>query len=235
MNRAQHSTAVRPRKEDKGQQRPLSLADRAFEEIEEMIVGGTLAPGALISESELGQKLKMGRTPIREALARLKFLGFVDVHPRRGTSVSGVDIIRHLQVLEVRRPLEEAVAMHAIERATESDVAELRSVARQLVQAGNSGDRLHYFRVKRDLHRAQVNAAHNEVLENTMRILHAQARRFWWTYEPTESFPHAAKLHRAITEHVIARDKKKAVQAVDDLFEHLEALTRQVIERRRRF
>jgi DNA-binding GntR family transcriptional regulator len=224
---------TRARKAERSQQRPLSLADRAFEEIEEMIVGGRLAPGGLISESELGQILKMGRTPIREALSRLKFLGFVDVHPRRGISVSGVDVIRHLQVLEVRRPLEESIAMHAIERATEADVAELKSVARRIVQAGNSGDRLNYFRVKRDLHRAQVNAAHNEVLEITMRVLHAQARRFWWTYEPTESFPQAAKLHTAITEHVIARDKKKAVQAVHDLFEHLESLTRQVIERRR--
>jgi DNA-binding GntR family transcriptional regulator len=224
-----------PAWKEKGQQQPPQLlADRAFEEIEEMIVGGTLAPGALISESELGHILKMGRTPIREALARLKFLGFVDVHPRRGISVSGVDVIRHLQVLEVRRPLEESVAMHAIERATKSDVAELRSVARQLGQAASSGDRLNYFRVKRDLHRAQVNAAHNEVLEGTMRVLHAQARRFWWTYEPTESFPEAARLHRAITEHVVARDKKKAVHAVHHLFEHLESLTRQVIERRRR-
>jgi DNA-binding GntR family transcriptional regulator len=230
-----HNPVMRPRKADKEQQRPQSLADRAFEEIEEMIVGGTLAPGTLISESELGQHLKMGRTPIREALARLKFLGFVDVHPRRGISVSGVDVIRHLQVLEVRLPLEQAIAIHAIDRATESDIAELKAVARRIVQAGNGGDRLNYFRVKRDLHRAQVDAAHNEVLAGTMRVLHAQARRFWWTYEPTESFPQAAKLHRAISDHVIARDKKKAVRAVHDLFEHLEGLTRQVIERRQRF
>lgn len=90
-------------------QQRQSLADRAFEEIEEMIVGGRLAPGALISESELSQVLKMGRTPIREAIARLKFIGFVDVHSRRGISVSGVDVIRHLEVLEVRRPLEQSV------------------------------------------------------------------------------------------------------------------------------
>jgi DNA-binding GntR family transcriptional regulator len=198
------------------------------------LAAGSRREGGLISESELGQVLKMGRTPIREALARLKFLGFVDVHPRRGISVSGVDVIRHLQVLEVRLPLEEAVAIHAIDRATESDLAALRAVARRIVQAGNSDDRLNYFRVKRDLHHAQVNAAHNEVLAGTMRVLHAQARRFWWTYEPTESFPQAAKLHRAITEHVVARDKKKALRAVHDLFEHLESLTRQVIERRRR-
>jgi DNA-binding GntR family transcriptional regulator len=216
-------------------ERPQSLADRAFEEIEEMIVGGTLAPGALISESELSRMLKMGRTPIREAIARLKFIGFVDVHSRKGISVSGVDVIRHLEVLEVRRPLEESVVLHAIERATESDISELASVSRQLSQAAKGGDRIAYFRIKRALHDAQVRAAHNDVLAATMRILHAQARRFWWTYEPTGSFPHAAKLHCAITERVIARDTKRAAQAVHELFNHLEMLTKQVVERRRKF
>ena len=222
-------------KAEKVQQRQQSLADRAFESIEEMIVGGTVAPGSLISESELSKILKMGRTPVREAIARLRFIGFVDVHSRKGISVSGVDIIRHLEVLEVRRPLEETVVQHAIERATESDVAELSSVSRQLVQSAKSGDRIAYFRVKRALHEAQVRAAHNDVLAGTMRILQAQARRFWWTYEPTESFPAAAKLHCAISEQVIARNKKRAVQAVNDLFNHLEALTRQVVDRRHRF
>ena len=198
-------------------------------------MGGTVAPGSLISESELSKILKMGRTPVREAIARLRFIGFVDVHSRKGISVSGVDIIRHLEVLEVRRPLEETVVQHAIERATESDVAELTSVSRQLVQSAKSGDRIAYFRVKRALHEAQVRAAHNDVLAGTMRILQAQARRFWWTYEPTESFPAAAKLHCAISEQVIARNKKRALQAVNDLFNHLEALTRQVVDRRRRF
>jgi DNA-binding GntR family transcriptional regulator len=220
---------------EKVQQRQPSLADRAFESIEEMIVGGTFAPGSLISESELSKILKMGRTPVREAIARLRFIGFVDVHSRKGISVSGVDVIRHLEVLEVRRPLEETVVLHAIERATESDMAELTSVSHQLVHPAKSGDRIVYFRVKRALHEAQVRAAHNDVLAGTMRILHAQARRFWWTYEPTESFPAAAKLHWAISEHVIARNKKRAVQAVNDLFDHLEMLTRQVVDRRRRF
>jgi DNA-binding GntR family transcriptional regulator len=225
----------RPVNPEKVPQPRQSLADRAFEEIEEMIVVGKLAPGALVSESELSQVLKMGRTPIREATARLKFIGFVDVHSRRGVSVSGVDVIRHLEVLEVRRPLEQSVALHAIERATEEDIADLRNVSRQLIQAVKSGDRIVYFRVKRALHDAQVRAAHNEVLAATMRILHAQARRFWWTYEPTESFPFAAKLHCTITEHIIARDHKKAAQSVNELFNHLEALTKQVIDRRRRF
>ena len=114
-------------------------------------------------------------------------------------------------------------------------MSELASVSRQLSQVAQGADRIVYFRVKRALHDVQVRAAHNQVLAATMRILHAQARRFWWTYEPTEGFPHAAKLHCAITERVIARDSKGAAAAVNELFNHLEILTKQVIERRRRF
>ena len=235
QSRGRIESMARAVKADKVQQRQQSLADRAFEDIEEMIVGGKLAPGSLISESELSKILKMGRTPIREAIARLRFIGFVEVHSRKGISVSGVDIIRHLEVLEVRRPLEESVVLHAIERATETDVAELASVSQQLLQASKSGDRIAYFRVKRALHETQVRAAHNDVLAATMRILHAQARRFWWTYEPTESFPFASKLHCAVTETVISRNKKKAAQAVNHLFNHLETLTKQVVDRRGRF
>jgi DNA-binding GntR family transcriptional regulator len=223
----------RSMKRKKVEQRLQSLADRAFEAIEEMIIGGTLTPGALVSESELSQILEMGRTPIREAIARLKFIGFVDVHPRRGVLVSGVDVIRHLQVLEVRRPLEESVVVHAVERASESDLSELARISREIALAAKSGDRINYFRVKRSLHDAQVRAAHNDVLAGTMRILHAQARRFWWTYEPTESFPKASQLHSAISRQVIQRDREKAVQAVAELFEHLEILTRQIIDRKR--
>ena len=226
--------ASRPMKREKVQ-RLQSLADRAFDAIEEMIVGGDLAPGALVSESELRQILKMGRTPIREAIARLKFIGFVDVHPRRGVSVSGVDVIRHLQVLEVRRPLEESLVRHAIERANPDDLAELTRASREVALAGKSDDRINYFRAKKALHDAQVHATHNDVLAGTMRILHAQARRFWWTYEPTESFPNASQLHCAITEHVILRDREKAVEAVGELFEHLEILTKQIIDRRQKF
>ena len=48
-----------------------SLTDRAYAEIEEMIITLRLAPGSAISESDLSAHLGIGRTPIREALQRL--------------------------------------------------------------------------------------------------------------------------------------------------------------------
>src|SRR3984957_20984821 len=133
------------------QQQAQSLADIAYETIEEMIVSRRLIPGEMISEGQIGKALKMGRTPIREAIARLKHIGFVEVHSRRGILVSGVDVIRHLELLEVRRPLEECVVRYGVERATPDERKILKAIARDLLDAAKAGDRIRYFRIKRSL------------------------------------------------------------------------------------
>jgi DNA-binding GntR family transcriptional regulator len=208
------------------------MAEAAYESIEEMIVTCALKPGSMVSESQLCDQLGLGRTPIREALARLKHIGFVEVHHRRGVLVSRVDVIRHLELLEVRRPLEECVARHAVERAKDEDLRELRDTVRELEAAAKRGDCVGYFRLKRRMHEIEVRAAYNPVLTETMQGLHAQSRRFWYTYEPTDSFPHGAKLHAAIAQGMVKREADLAVQAVGALFEFLERLTRHALGRR---
>lgn len=215
-----------------GQARPPSLAELAYTEIEEMIVTRRLAPGAMISENQLGEELGMGRTPVREALARLKLIGFVEVHPRRGVLVSGVDVIRHLELLEVRRPLEERIARSAAERGTPDDLATIASLAAELAEAAVAADRVRYFRAKRLLHQTEVQAAYNHVMTMTMQALHAQSRRFWYTYEPTGSFAEGARHHGEVADRLVARDGDGAVRAVGALFAFLEGLTRAALDRR---
>ena len=212
--------------------RMSSLADKAFNVIEEMIVTRRLPPGMMLSEGELAAELSMGRTPVREALARLEWIGFVNVHPRRGVQVTGVDVIRHLELLEVRLPLEKALVRHVIERATPAEFDELQRVARDLSDAAAEQDRDRYFLTKRSLHDVEVRAAHNPVLTQTMRNLHAQSRRFWFAYERTESFPEAAERHGLVVRHICERNALEGAAAVEALFEFLERLTKQAVERR---
>ncbi|MFZ8979102.1 MAG: GntR family transcriptional regulator, partial [Candidatus Nanopelagicales bacterium] len=68
-----------------------SQADLAYREIRALIVTLELAPGALISEPELQERLGLGRTPIREALRTLAHERLVEVYPRRGMFVAALD------------------------------------------------------------------------------------------------------------------------------------------------
>jgi DNA-binding GntR family transcriptional regulator len=209
-----------------------SLAETAYDLIEQMIVSRKLAPGAMVSESEIASELSLGRTPIREALARLKAIGFVEVHPRRGVLVTPVDVIRHLELLEVRRPLDETVARCAIRRASDPDLKELRGLAAGLVASAEGRDRDRYFAAKRLLHEAETRFAHNGTLAATMAGLHAQSRRFWYSYEPSDRFTESARYHVEIVEGIVTRDESRAVGAVARLFGFLDALTRESLDRR---
>jgi DNA-binding GntR family transcriptional regulator len=67
------------------------LRDRAYREIRNAIVDGTLAPGERLHDSSLIEWLGVSRTPVREALARLEQAGLVQTKPGSRTIVSPLD------------------------------------------------------------------------------------------------------------------------------------------------
>src|SRR3954465_1678799 len=105
-----------------------TLTDRAYRELEEMIVTLQLLPGTVLSEQALAVRLKIGRTPIREALQRLARDGLVLIMPRRGIMVSEINLRLQLRLLEVRRELERLMASLAAERATPDERREFAEV-----------------------------------------------------------------------------------------------------------
>ena len=92
------------------------LTDRAYRLLEEEIVTLALAPGAVVSEAILSNRLGVGRTPIREALQRLAREHLVQILPRRGVIVSEIDVVKQLRLIETRRELERLLARSAARR-----------------------------------------------------------------------------------------------------------------------
>ena len=100
-----------------------SLTDQAYRRLEEMIATLKLKPGAVLSETQLVDALKIGRTPIREALQRLTAEGMVEILPRKGILVSEINPQKQLLLLEVRREVDrlaqgvdETLVVEAIEK-----------------------------------------------------------------------------------------------------------------------
>src|SRR5262249_56355181 len=93
-----------------------------------LIVTLELPPGAVVREPELTERLGIGRTPVREALRRLAQERLVEGFPRRGMFVTKVDVRDLARLCEVRVALEPEAARLAAERATQTDLAELRGL-----------------------------------------------------------------------------------------------------------
>src|SRR5207247_1314295 len=137
-----------------------SLSDKAYHAIRGLIVSLELAPGAVIDERELIERLQIGRTPVREALRRLAQERLVEVYPRRGMFVTGVDVRELARLSEVRVVLEPEAARLAAERATEADRAELTALIEELDAGGSE-----LMGLDERNHRAVYRAAHNDLPE----------------------------------------------------------------------
>ena len=99
-----------------------SASDRAYHAIRELIVTLGLPPGSVVSEPALMEQLGLGRTPVREALRDLARERLVEVYPRRGMFVSGVDVGDIAGLSEVRLVLESQAARLAAERRNDADL-----------------------------------------------------------------------------------------------------------------
>jgi DNA-binding GntR family transcriptional regulator len=187
-----------------------SLADKAYHEIRALIVSLELAPGAVIDERELIERLEIGRTPVREALRRLAQERLVEVYPRRGMFVTGVDVRELARISEVREMLEPEAARLAAERATDADRAELAALVEELDRGGSE-----LMELDERIHRAVYRAAHNDLLETTLEQYYVLALRIWSiALDRAHELEEAVEAHRALLEAIQAGDGDRAADTM---------------------
>jgi DNA-binding GntR family transcriptional regulator len=207
-----------------------SLTDRAYAEIEEMIITLRLAPGTAISEAELSARLGIGRTPIREALQRLARERLVAIFPRRGMFVTDINVTSQLRLLEVRRELERLIARSAAKRATAEEREGFRALAAAFESAAKANDDVTFMRIDRDFNVLCSQAAHNEFAAGAMSLMHSLSRRFWYIhYKQAADMPLTAKLHADIARAIAAGDEERAARTSDRLLDLIEKFTRSTV------
>jgi len=207
-----------------------SLTDRAYADLEEMIVTLKLAPGSAVSESELSGHLGIGRTPIREALQRLARERLVSIFPRRGIIVSEINASSQLRLLEVRRELERLIAKSAARRATDDERASFRDIAARFVKSARVNDDVAFMRTDRDFNVLCSIAAHNEFAAGAMSLMHSLSRRFWYIhYRQAADMPLTAKLHADIARAIAEGSEERAAKASDKLLDVIEKFTRHTV------
>lgn len=104
------------------------LGDRVFATISDAIVEGRLAPGERVSDKEIAEALVISRTPVREALQRLSWIGLVKVSPNRFTVVTEVSpslIASTLEYAGMAAGLALNLAMRQMDEAARSEAISL--------------------------------------------------------------------------------------------------------------
>jgi DNA-binding GntR family transcriptional regulator len=173
-------------------------ADRAYLAIRGLIVSLELPPEAVIDERALMQRLGLGRTPVREALRRLAHEQLVEVFPRRGMFVSGVDVRDLARISEVREALEPEAARLAAARATDGEREQLAALAEEI---GGGGD---LMGLDERVHGAIYKAAHNDLMEKTLNEYYVLALRIWMiALDRAEDLEEAVEAHRDVLSTIV--------------------------------
>jgi DNA-binding GntR family transcriptional regulator len=151
--------------------RPKSLTDLAHDSIRQLIVCGELAMGAQLSEATLAAQLGISKTPVREALLRLRVDGLIDIQPQRGTFVFSLTPRQVEEICAFR----EVVEVTAIKLAIEAHRAELVKALQTNVREMALARKTRNFRAIRQLdeafHQTIVDHCDNAYLKQAHQLI----------------------------------------------------------------
>jgi DNA-binding GntR family transcriptional regulator len=185
------------------------LTSRAYEQMREEIVQGTLPPGQPLYEIHLAERLGMSRTPIREAMKLLTRDGYLEELPSRGYAVPRRSLDDLREFFELREVLESTATRYAALRATPAEVAELERLCVRYERERNDAKWAQYGH---DFHTVLIKAARNSRLATMLDSLNAQIVISRRTVAQADASRRetAVRDHRAIFEAVKARDEERA-------------------------
>jgi DNA-binding GntR family transcriptional regulator len=209
-----------------------SQADAAHRRLEEMIVTLQLPPGSHWSEEGLADKIGIGRTPVREAVKRLKADYLVSVLPRHGLMITEINLHEQLLVIEFRRELEIFISSRAARRIMAADRERLLAAANEIDAAGKQGNLEKYLREVFKANQLIARAAGNPFAAKSISPLHAMSRRFYYKFEADlQNLEAMGRMHADRARAVVQQDEKKARALATVLMDQIEGYTRKIFER----
>jgi GntR family transcriptional regulator, rspAB operon transcriptional repressor len=195
--------------------RPESLAELVYSTIREAIVSRQLAPGGALTENAIAEQLQVSKTPVREAMLKLEYVGLIQTGDRRGSRVVEPSGNAIRSAYEVRTALEAQAVRILAERVDHDHVREIRAIADQCLAAAEAHDRQGFRNGDRRFHMAMANATDNPLLARFIK----DAFDLTWTLrrrdvpDPDASLE-CAKQHLDISDAIMAGDPDLADSAL---------------------
>jgi GntR family transcriptional regulator, rspAB operon transcriptional repressor len=128
--------------------------EHVYEVLREAIVSVELEPGQRLSENELALQIGVSRTPIREAIVRLRDDRLVEIVPQLGTFVTRISAAAVADAQFVRESLECAAVRLAARRADEDAIEALRATLRRQAETQADRDLDRFYVLDDEFHRA---------------------------------------------------------------------------------
>ncbi|MBR0799399.1 GntR family transcriptional regulator [Bradyrhizobium jicamae] len=205
-----------------GRPRTATAAARIYAGLRAELVSLLRRPGDPILESEIALSYGVSRTPVREAILRLSDEGLVEIFPQSGILVSRIPLTALPEAIIIRRSLEDTTTRMATERASASQILNLRSILERQREADSAGDREAFHQADEAFHAAIADIAGHPGIWKLILQVKVHVDRF-----RRLTLPKQGRMAEVIAEHasiLTAIELRDPAAAGSAMVRHLERL-----------
>lgn len=200
-----------------------SKAEQAYQVIRGGIMDGVYKPGTPLYIRELSILLNISRTPVKEAIDRLAFEGFLELLPERYAIVSKIDYTNIVEILELRECLERACARLAALRRTPSDIEIMRELERRCQEIPFEQAR-ELSSCDRELHLSIAHATYNEKMIEAVEQVQLKMARVSLSISRDKHRKTCSSIqHQAVIAAIAAGDPEGAEQCMAEHIQGIQA------------
>lgn len=157
-----------------------SLQAQAYHSIRRKIIYADLKPGQKISEKELELLLKIGRTPIREALIQLGQQDLVYTIPQSGTYISKINLSSAENARFIREILERKVMVECCAKMTNQTKTILSTILEQEQKAVENKNERDFFQTDNLFHETCFEIANRQKVWSWIDDHNTNLERYRW-------------------------------------------------------
>ena len=192
------------------------LADEVYDELIEAIIRRDIGPGDSLVHEKLATEMQISRTPVREALMRLKSEGVLEVSNSGSFRLYQMNDEEVKELYQSRAAVEGQCARILAVNHTQDDIDTLRRVVEREESIPDKTARS-YFEANRNIHMAFVKQANNRFLMDMFNMIWGKALVF-----PLFATIENVKLEKSLGDHmqlieaIASGDKTDALEVFTD-------------------
>jgi DNA-binding GntR family transcriptional regulator len=207
----------------------VNYAEMIVVKLREDIVSGRLRPNERLVESDIAQRMKISRTPVREAFKLLEMQGYLSRLPNGGLIVTDHSPSQIRNLYEIREALETMALKLACQRATEREIEQAKELHERMLEAIQKRNINQFIELNSSFHNQLLSACGNEQLWSLLRTFRDQYfdRRLVRVFNASD-WRNMPKQHQKLLDAVCQRNPQLAERAV---CEHITTALRIAIER----
>jgi GntR family transcriptional regulator, rspAB operon transcriptional repressor len=154
-----------------------NISETVYAVLRKNIINLTLAPGTLISETDVAERLSVSRTPVREAFIRLSHEALVSIFPQKGTFVSKIDLSRVQEERFLRESLECEVIRLFANYHSEQSIERLKRNLKQQQAALEEGSLTRFIEFDDQFHAIMFEETNKQLCYQVLKSYSSHYRR----------------------------------------------------------